>query len=176
MYAKRVTAITLALVLALVTQGCEDTTPSEEQHAAIEKALHGYLGQLAEAYSGLDASVLENHATGGEIASVQRLLNTLATSGDRVESDLLGLEFEDIQVFREVNATVRLMEVWDVGRYDAYTGHEKGRNPGSIQHSLIQLRLMDGRWMVTARRVLETEGQSKWTVPTPAPDETPEPA
>lgn len=162
----------LALVLPLVVVGvaCEDVTPTPEERAAVEEVLTAYLHGLASAYSNLDASDLGILATEAEIQSIQQVLNTLAASGDRVEATLLGYEIERLDVFREINATVRLTEIWDVARYDAYTGVEKARNPQSVQTSIIQLRNMEGEWRTTARRVLESDGESRWAV-TPNPEE-----
>jgi hypothetical protein len=42
--------------------------------------------------------------------------------------------------------------VWDVVRYDALTGVEKGRIDGSVQEAVLQLRLVDGRWRVIGRK------------------------
>jgi len=56
--------------------------------------------------------------------------------------------------------------VWDVVRYNATSGVEKGRTPDSIQYSLLQLRKVDGKWLVIGRSVLQRE--------TPIPDATEE--
>jgi hypothetical protein len=157
-------ACAMILVAAL---GCENLEPTDAEREDIETALTGYLHALADAYSKRDVSLLDGHATGAEKAAVQELLNTLAGGGDRLEATLLRFEIESLQVFRDVNATVRLMEVWDVARIDARSGFEKGRNPSSVQNSLIQMRLVDGQWLVTARQVLGTETGTKWEVTTP---------
>jgi hypothetical protein len=60
-------------------------------------------------------------------------------------------------MFRGVNATVRLIEVWDVTRYGALDGREKGRNPSSLQNTLLQLRLVEGRWAVVGRTIMSQE-------------------
>ncbi len=171
-------ATALIVLLGLAVTGCEQTTPSPEERTAIEQAVQVYLDHLAAAYSQLDASELQGFAAKGEIQSVAGVLHDLAASGDRVEAKLLHVEFEKVEIFRVVNATVKTMEVWDVGRFDRYSGREKGRNPSAVQHSIIQLRKIDGQWLVTARRVLETtKGKSRWTVPSPVPtplgEETP---
>ncbi len=163
------TALVAILALGLLGSGCEDSTPTTEVRQAVESRVGAYLDALAVAYSSLDAGVLEPYATSGEIVAVRKLLKTLLESGDRVEAQLLRVEYENIDVFRIVNATVRTIEVWQVVRFDPYTGREKGRTDGSVQHAIIQLRLVDGRWMVTARRVLESDGVNRWGLPTPAP-------
>jgi len=163
-----VLAIALA-VTGFLQIGCENTEPSPEVRKEIVSTVKTYLDRLAEAYSNMDATLLEGYATEGEIRDTQALLHKLRASGDRVEASLLRMDVLDVQVFRVVNATVTLLEVWDVRRLDYYTGKEKGHNPGTVQHSIIQLRKIDGKWMVTARRVQETNRPGKWKVATPAP-------
>jgi hypothetical protein len=151
----------LAVVLALVmlgTAACENTDPSPEQAQAIEDAVAGYLSALAEAYSTLDINVLEGHASTNEIAAVQKLLTELLqTTGDRIDAELIGFEIETMSVFRGINATVRQIEVWNITRYGAADGIEKGRYESTIQRTLLQLRLIDGHWIVVGRSNLEQE-------------------
>ena len=54
-------------------------------------------------------------------------------------------------VFRGVNATVRLLEVWNITRYGAADGVEKGRLENTMQTTLLQLRLIEDRWLVVGR-------------------------
>jgi hypothetical protein len=147
------------LILAvLVVAACENTDPTPEEAAALDEAVGGYLTALAEAYSTLDTSVLEGHASANEIAAVHKLLTELLqTTGDRVDADLIGFEIESESVFRDVNATVRLIEVWNITRYGAADGVEKGRFEGLIQKTLLQLRKIDGTWVVVGRSNLEQE-------------------
>jgi hypothetical protein len=153
------------VILMLVAAGCENTEPTPEQRQALEKALRGYLDALAEAYSTLDASTLEGHASPNEIAAVHKLLKDLLQStGDRIDASLTGFEIETLSVFRGVNATARLVEVWDITRYGAATGIEKGHFESTIQRTLIQLRLVDGTWLVVGRSNLSQE--------TPVPEPT----
>jgi len=44
-----------------------------------------------------------------------------------------------------------------VTRYGAFDGREKGRNPSSLQNTLLQLRLVDGTWIVVGRSILSRE-------------------
>jgi len=156
------------VLLVSVLAGCENTTPTPEEREEIGTVVTEYLHRLADTYTNMDTGLLEGVAAPGERAAVYKLLEKLAQSGDRLEATLLRVEIEKIDVFRVVNATVKTLEVWEVRRLDAYTGEEKGKNPGSVQHALVQLRKIDGKWMVTSRRVLETQGGSLWEVPTPA--------
>jgi hypothetical protein len=157
---------TILLVLALamlVAAGCENTDPTPAQREAVETAVRGYLFALAEAYSTLNTGVLEGHASPNEILAVRKLLRQLAQTADRIDAELIGFEVESMSVFRHINATVRLIEVWDVTRYGAFDGREKGRNPSSLQSTLLQLRLVDGTWIVVGRSILSRE--------TPIPEE-----
>lgn len=147
--------------LLLATVACEQTRPAAEERAALRQAVTGYLDALAESYSSMSLEPLEGHASPNEIAAVRKLLRQLAGTGDRIEATLRGFEIEGLEVFREVNATARLVEVWDLVRYDVYTGREKGRTEGSLQSTILQLRLVDGRWVVIGRSILER--------PTPSP-------
>lgn len=159
---------TIVLVLALamlVAAGCENTDPTPAQREAVETAVRGYLFALAEAYSTLNTGVLEGHASPNEIAAVRKLLRQLAQTADRIDAELIGFEVESMSVFRHINATVRLIEVWDVTRYGAFDGREKGRNPSSLQSTLLQLRLVDGTWIVVGRSILSRD--------TPIPEEQP---
>jgi hypothetical protein len=153
----------LVVVLSIVlATACEDTTPNETERAAVDGAVSSYLTALAESYSTLDTSPLEGVASPNEIAAVRKLLRSLVSTGDRVQSTLLHYETEHMEIFREINATVRLVEVWDVVRYDATSGVQKGHTPDSIQYTLLQLRMVDGSWLVVGRSVLSRE--------TPVPD------
>jgi hypothetical protein len=143
---------------ALLAAACENTEPDPGERQAVETAVRGYLDALAEAYSTLDPSALEGHASPNEIAAVRKLLEELLQStGDRVDASLTGFEIESMSVFRSINATVRLVEVWDITRYGAATGIEKGRFESTIQYTLLQLRLVDGRWLVVGRSNLKRE-------------------
>ena len=161
--------ITLGIAV-LVCSSCEDTTPSPEERVAVEQAVSTYLHALTKAYSSLNVEPIEDLAMGAEVYDVRKMLRGLAGTGDRVEARLLSIEFNRLNIFREVNATVATTEVWDVTRFDAFNGREKGRNPTSIQDSIIQLRLIDGRWMVTARRVIGQEVAPRWKVDQSKPE------
>ncbi len=161
--------VPLVLSMMLLCGGCEDTSPSGQDRVIVEEIVTAYLHALADAYSSLSIEPLEPVATGNEIEEVRRTLRGLAGTGDRIEARLLSVEYASIDIFREVNATVTTTEVWDVTRFEAFTGRQRGHNPTSIQDSIIQLRLVDGHWRVSARRVVGQEAGPRWTVETPAP-------
>jgi hypothetical protein len=167
MAAARYASVFALAVALLLAAACENTEPSPEEREAVDTAVRGYLHALAEAYSTLDTRVLDEWASPNEIAAVRKLLTQLAQTGDRIDSKLIGFEIESMAMFRGVNATVRLIEVWDVTRYGALDGREKGRNPSSLQNTLLQLRLVEGRWAVVGRTIMSQE--------TPVPEQ-PQPA
>ena len=152
-------AIVFALTLVmLLTSACENTDPTPEERDAVETAVRGYLGALAEAYSTLDPNVLDGHASPNEKAAVHKLLNELLQkSGDRIDAELVGYDVQSMSVFRGINATVRLIEVWNIVLYGATDGIEKGRTPNSIQATLLQMRRIDGQWIVIGRSIMKQE-------------------
>lgn len=147
----------VAGLLAAFALGCGGAGSGPQARAAVEDAVRGYLDALARTYSSFDLSNLEGHASPNEIEAVEKLIRQLGVAGDRLEATLLGIEFEAVEVFREVNATARLVEVWDVRRLDAFSGREKGRNPAAIQYTILQLRRVEGRWVVVGRSILDRE-------------------
>jgi len=152
-----VIVFTLTLVM-LVTSACENTDPTPEERGVVETAVRGYLHALAEAYSTLEPDALRGHASPNEIAAVHKLLkDLLQKTGDRIDAELVGYDVESMSVFRGINATVRLIEVWNITRYGATDGIEKGRTVNSIQNTLLQMRLVDGRWIVVGRSIMKQE-------------------
>ena len=69
----------------------------------------------------------------------------------------MGIEITGFDIFRQVNASVALVEVWDIIRFEALTGREKGRTNGSVQTTLLQLRRIDGVWQVIGRNIVDRE-------------------
>lgn len=157
------TTVKVAIVFALsmvmlFASACEDTGGTPEEREAIEIAVRGYLGALAEAYSTLDPNVLDGFASPNEKAAVHKLLKELLQkSGDRIDAELVGYDVQSLSVFRGINATVRLIEVWNITLYGAADGIEKGQTPNSIQSTLLQMRLVEGRWIVIGRSIMQQE-------------------
>jgi len=159
-------SIGLIATVLVTAVACETGEPDPAVRADIDRTVNGYLNALAESYSNLDTSPLEEWASPNEVLAVRKLLTNLARTGDRIQSTLRGYHVENLKVFRRINATVRLVEVWDVVRFDAFSGVEKGRTPNSIQNTMLQLRLVDGRWVVIGRSIMVRE--------TPVPDQSEE--
>jgi hypothetical protein len=149
---RRVAVVPLVIVL-LAAAGCEDTTANPEQRAELDRVVAGYLDALAESYSTLDVKPLEGWASPIEVGAVRRILRSMVTTGDRLEATLRGYEIERVAMFRGVNATVWITEVWDLVRYDAFSGKEKGRTGGSVQRPCCSSEV-DGRWQVIARSMV----------------------
>jgi len=157
----RPTAALAVIILTVTLSGCGSAEPTPEERATVETAVRGYLDGLARSYSTLDLSHLEGHASPVEIRNVRNLLQQLANSGDRVEATLVGVEVTGLDIFRGVNSSVALVEVWDLVRFDALTGREKGRTDGSVQTTLIQLRRIEGDWQVIGRHIIDRETGSQ---------------
>jgi len=152
-----VIAAAIAIVVALAVAACSPSEPPPEQRAEVEDAVRGYLRALAESYSSLNLEPLDGHASPVEVRNVRNLLQQLANTGDRVDATLVGIDVTGVDIFRDVNASVALVEVWDIVRYDALTGREKGRINGSVQTTLIQLRKIDGDWQVIGRHIVDRD-------------------
>ncbi len=52
---------------------------------------------------------------------------------------------------------MRLLEVWNITRYGAADGVEKGNFENTLQKTLLQLRLVEDRWLVVGRSNLSQE-------------------
>jgi hypothetical protein len=154
---RRTKILPVIIVIVVTVSGCGTGEPTPEQRAAVEEAVRDYLDALALSYSTLNLSHLDGHASPVEIRNVRNLLQQLANSGDRVEATLVGFEVTGLDIFREVNSSVALVEVWDIVRFDALTGREKGRTAGSVQTTLIQLRRIEGDWQVIGRHIVDRE-------------------
>lgn len=167
MTAARSLTVLTVLLATLFVAACENTEPSPEVRLEVETAVRGYLDALAEAYSTLDVSGLEGHASPNEIAHVKKLLTELLQkTGDRIDADLVNFDIQSMSMFRSINVTVRQWEVWDITRVGAGDGIEKGHTT-SIQHTILQMRIVDGKWICVGRSIMSQE--------TPIPDEEPSP-
>jgi hypothetical protein len=167
MTAARSLTVLTVLLATLFVAACENTEPSPEVRLEVETAVRGYLDALAEAYSTLDVSGLEGHASPNEIAHVKKLLTELLQkTGDRIDADLVNFDIQSMSMFRSINVTVRQWEVWDITRVGAGDGIEKGHTT-SIQHTILQMRIVDGTWICVGRSIMSQE--------TPIPDEEPSP-
>jgi hypothetical protein len=167
MTAARSLTVLTVLLATLFVAACENTEPSPEVRLEVDTAVRGYLDALAEAYSTLDVSGLEGHASPNEIAHVKKLLTELLQkTGDRIDADLINFDIQSMSMFRSINVTVRQWEVWDITRVGAGDGIEKGHTT-SIQHTILQMRIVDGTWICVGRSIMSQE--------TPIPDEEPSP-
>ena len=154
---RRWVAVLPLAIAVLAAAGCEDTTANPEQSAALDRAVAGYLNALAESYSTLDTKPLEEWAAPVEVAMVRRIVRSLVVTSDRIDAKLRHYDIAAVAVFRGINATVETIEVWDIVRFDAFTGVEKGRIEGSVQEAVLQLRQVDGRWRVIGRKNIEDD-------------------
>lgn len=165
---RRAALAALCGALALPLAACETDVPTPAERAAITPLVRTYLERLARSYAELDASHLEGVGAPRLLADAKRDIELLRAGGVRLEPRLVSLEVTDLKVLRRANAYVACTELWDTRRFDAYTGEMVGRDSASTLHSHVQLKKVEGAWMVLYREVEETATGPRLVVPTPA--------
>ncbi len=163
-------ARTLALILAVLAASCEREVPTAEERAVLEPLVRTFLVQLAAAYGSMDPSPLEGIGAPRLVERVRHDIDLLKANGDRLEPVLVEVRIDTMRVLRHANAYVTCTEVWDTRRFDAFTGELVGHDAHSVLHSSIQLKKIEGRWLVLYREVEETRTGPRLALPTRAPD------
>ena len=156
----------LGAAVALLLPACETDVPTPAERAAIEPVVRTFVVALARAYADLDAAGLAGVGAPRLLTDARRDIELLRAGGVRLAPRLVSLAITDLKVLRRANAYVACTEVWDTTRFDAFTGEQVGRDPASTLHSHIQLKLVDGAWLVLYREVEETATGPRLVVPT----------
>jgi hypothetical protein len=156
-----------ALVLPLVA--CETDVPTPREREEIVPLVRTFLVQLARAYSELDARALAGIGAPRLLEQATKDIEMLRAGGVRLQPQLVSVEITDLKVLRRANAYLACTEVWDTTRFDSYTGELVGRDTASTLHSHIQLKKVEGAWMVLYREVEETATGPRLVVPTATP-------
>jgi hypothetical protein len=151
---------------AAALAGCETDVPTPAERGEVAPLVRTFLVQLAHAYAELDPRALEGIAAPRLLAEARRDIETLRAGGIHLQPELVSLEITDLKVLRRANAYVACTEVWDTLRFDAFSGEMVGRDRASTLHSHIQLKKVDGRWLVLYREVEETATGPRLVVPT----------
>ena len=159
----------LAAALALVLAACETDVATAREREEIEPLVRTFLGQLAHAYAELDASALAGIGAPRLLEQAGKDIEILRAGGVRLRPQLVSLEITDLKVLRRANAYVACTEVWDTMRFDSLTGEMVGRDSNSTLHSHVQLKKVEGAWMVLYREVEETATGPRLVVPTAPP-------
>ena len=156
-----------AFTLALAA--CETDVPTPREREELVPLVRTFLVQLARAYAELDAGALAGIGAALPLAQAGKDIEMLRAGGVRLQPRLVSVEITDLKVLRRANAYVACTEVWDTIRLDAYTGELVGRDSASTLHSHIQLKRVEGAWMVLYREVEETATGPRLVVPTATP-------
>ncbi len=157
----------LPLALSLTLAACETDKPTPQEREAITSLTRAFLLSLARSYSEMDVKYLEPLAAPRFVNETYDAIMTLRANGDRLEPVLVNLEITDLKVLRHANAYVFCTETWDTRRLDVASGQLKGHDPNSVLHSVIQMKLVEKRWVVLYRQVEETTTGPRFWVPTP---------
>ena len=166
------TRVALALAggtLAVTLAACETDVPTPREREEIVPLVRTFLVQLARAYGDLDAGALAGVGAPRLLEQAGKDIELLRAGGVRLQPQLVSVEITDLKVLRRANAYVACTEVWDTTRFDSYSGELVGRDSASTLHSHIQLKRVEGAWMVLYREVEETATGPRLVVPTAAP-------
>ena len=155
--------------VALSLAACETDVATPRERDEIVPLVQTFLGQLARAYADLDARALEGTGAPRLLEQAGKDIELLRAGGVRLQPQLVSAEITDLKVLRRTNAYVACTEVWDTMRFDSLTGEMVGRDRSSTLHSHIQLKKVDGAWMVLYREVEETATGPRLVVPTAEP-------
>ena len=160
----------MVVTLALALVACETDTPTAKERQELTPAVHTFLVKLAQAYAAMDTTPLKGIASPRMMESVRENMDLVRAGGDRLEPKLLSETITSMKVLRHTNAVISVTEVWDTKRIDAMTGQVIGEDKATTLHSHIQLRLVNGSWMVLYREVDETARGPRLILPTPKPE------
>lgn len=161
--------VAAACLVVLLLGACERDVPTAEEREAITNLTRAFLLALAQAYSTMDTKPLEGLAAPRLINETWDGILTLRANDDRLDPVLVELTITDIKVLRHANAYVFCTERWDTKRLSVDGSVLKGHDPASVLHSVIQMKKLEGRWVVLYREVEETATGPRFRVRTPAP-------
>jgi hypothetical protein len=148
--------IIIILLMVICTGGCRVDT--EKDARAVKDTIVRYNQLLAEGYAGMNMTPLQEVATGGHVQKVYHHMTALGEAKIRMESQLVDIEFVDIQLPKEDSARVKTRERWNYAHINIDT-----KMPGqTVVQGLIytlsyELVRKDGRWLVSSVSVLEEE-------------------
>lgn len=160
--------VLMAVAVSLALAACESDKPTPQEREAITSLTRAFLLALARSYSEMDVKYLEGLAAPRFVNETYDAILTLRANGDRLDPVLVDLQITDLKVLRRANAYVFCTETWDTRRLDVATGELKGHDPQSVLHSVIQMKLIERRWVVLYREVEETATGPRFLVRTPS--------
>lgn len=148
-------ALLLPLLAALVlgAGACTSSDPEQVQEASeeIRATLMEYLPKMAEAYRTGNVEPLEPYTTQKERAILKKSIREHRAAGREMDTELLELTVEDLNLQRGRKAYVITAELWAVTTYAVGTEQVLGQDPRQASRVRYQLNKVDGDWIIYNR-------------------------
>ena len=131
-------------------------TDNAEGTRAVKETILKYNRLLAEGYAKMDMTPLKGVATQGQAKKVYNHMAALGEAKIRMESQLVDINFLDVQLLEKNVARLKTKEMWNYTHVNIDT-----KMPGqTIVEGLIyalsyELVMEDGQWFVSSVQVLE---------------------
>jgi len=143
--------IALLACLPLAT-GCGPSAADREQaREEIRATLMEYLPKMAEAYRTGEVDALSDLTTEKERSILHKHIDQLASQGRSMDTELLELTLEDLNLVTYTSAYATTTELWDVKSYAVGTDQLLGQDPRQPSRVRYQLERQHGRWIILAR-------------------------
>jgi hypothetical protein len=154
----------LISLTALWIYGCGSESPKPT--LAIQHTVLRYTQLLSVGYAQMNMTPLQQVATEGQTLKVFNHMSALGSAKIRMESELVDIEFLDIQFAEKDLAKVKTRETWNYTHVNTDT-----KMPG--QHSVTgliytlsyELVRQDGRWLVSSVSTIEAHDASSKSEP-----------
>jgi hypothetical protein len=146
---------TLALVLLVSPFLWSCGAPSEKELSEARKEIRAtlmeYLPKMAEAYRTGDVTPLEGYTTQKERAILKKHIADLEKQGLTMDTKLLNLTIEDLNLVNYADAYVTTVEDWHVTTYAVGTDRVVGEDPRQNSRVRYQLQRKRDHWTILAR-------------------------
>lgn len=148
----RVLPVPLLVCLASLAAACGPSEVDQDQaREEIRAALMDYLPRMAEAYRTGDVDALTDYTTQKERAILSKHISDLATQGRSMDTELLDLTIEDVNLVSYSSAYVTTTEHWNVKSFAVGTDQILGQDERQPSRVRYQLERRDDRWVILAR-------------------------
>lgn len=141
----------LALLPGLLAGCAPDEKDAQQAREEIREMLLAYLPKMAEAYRTGDVEPLTELATERERAVLHKQITELEQQGRVVDTELLDLTIEDLNLVSYATAYVTTAENWRVRVYAVGTDRVLGEDDRQFSRVRYQLGREGGRWVVMGR-------------------------
>lgn len=133
----------------------------ERDRIAVEHTVLRYTQRLAEGYAKMNMTNLQEVATLEQAKKVYKHMSALGDAKIRMESELVDIEFLDIQVVEPGSAEVKTREKWNYTQVNTDT-KMPSRPPvtGLIYTLSYKLVRQDDRWLVSSVSTVEERDAS----------------